>query len=365
MLARLGLHAAPIDPADRGDPGRRLEGADFDRGNPDACSTPSTRAPPTRCRRPPEPRSRRSSPDLLWIDHQSRPARPRRRCRLGDALWSTTCPIPTPWPAPGIPSLRPGLRTALTAPWAEPRRRHRSRSSSSPTARPFASQCSSRPASACRPSIATKTSTSPPPLLIEFSAEPFEYPREWAAEHSPRRAGALGAARRRARVAGGGGAPDRPRLRLDRLPGRRRLIRCRARGACRQPLPGRRHARPTTRPTSDPASNARVERFLPHGPILRRAAAVISHGGMGTTQKSLAAGVPVCVVPFMRDQFEVARRVEHCGAGTMPPFERLRAERLRAAVEAAIALSPWRRARPRRLRRGRWRRGRRRRARGC
>lgn len=39
---------------------------------------------------------------------------------------------------------------------------------------------------------------------------------------------------------------------------------------------------------------------------------MISHGGTGTTQKALAAGVPVCAVPFMRDQFEVARRVEHC-----------------------------------------------------
>jgi hypothetical protein len=30
---------------------------------------------------------------------------------------------------------------------------------------------------------------------------------------------------------------------------------------------------------------------------------------LGTTQKALARGVPVCVVPHGRDQFEVARRV--------------------------------------------------------
>ncbi len=83
-------------------------------------------------------------------------------------------------------------------------------------------------------------------------------------------------------------------------------------------------------------ANAKVERFLPHGPILRRAAVVISHGGMGTTQKALAAGVPVCVVPFMRDQFEVARRVEHCSAGTILPAKRLRPDRLLAAVEKAV-----------------------------
>lgn len=57
---------------------------------------------------------------------------------------------------------------------------------------------------------------------------------------------------------------------------------------------------------------------------------------MGTTQKALAAGVPVCAVPFMRDQFEVARRVEGCGGGTILPAKRLRPDRLRVAVEDAI-----------------------------
>src|SRR4051794_22916389 len=66
----------------------------------------------------------------------------------------------------------------------------------------------------------------------------------------------------------------------------------------------------------DVPPNARVERFLPHSLILARASCVVSHGGQGITQKALAAGVPVCVVPFCRDQFEVARRVEAVGAGT-------------------------------------------------
>ena len=41
-------------------------------------------------------------------------------------------------------------------------------------------------------------------------------------------------------------------------------------------------------------------------PILEIAACVVCHGGMGITQKALAAGVPVCAVPFGRDQPEVA-----------------------------------------------------------
>ncbi len=87
-------------------------------------------------------------------------------------------------------------------------------------------------------------------------------------------------------------------------------------------------------------ANARVERFLPHGPLLRTAACVVCHGGMGITQKALAAGVPVCVVPFGRDQVEVARHVEVAGAGTRVSPRRLSPARLRSAVHGAIARRP-------------------------
>jgi MGT family glycosyltransferase len=83
--------------------------------------------------------------------------------------------------------------------------------------------------------------------------------------------------------------------------------------------------------------NARVERFLPHGPIIARAACVISHGGQGTTQRTLAAGVPVCVVPFCRDQFDVARRVDVADAGASLHHRRLTPQRLRSAVHHAMS----------------------------
>jgi MGT family glycosyltransferase len=85
-----------------------------------------------------------------------------------------------------------------------------------------------------------------------------------------------------------------------------------------------------------PPPNARIERFVPHGPVLERAACVVCHGGMGITQKALAAGVPVCVVPFGRDQFDVARHVEVADAGTRLPASRLRPDRLRKAVREAM-----------------------------
>ena len=82
-------------------------------------------------------------------------------------------------------------------------------------------------------------------------------------------------------------------------------------------------------------ANARVMGFLPHGPVIARAACVVCHGGQGITQKALAAGVPVCVVPFCRDQFDVARRVEVAGAGVRLHHKRLSPARLRAAVRRA------------------------------
>ena len=78
--------------------------------------------------------------------------------------------------------------------------------------------------------------------------------------------------------------------------------------------------------------------FVPHAPMLERAACVVTHGGMGATQKALAAGVPVCAVPFGRDQLEVARRVVVARAGTRLSARRLRPDRLRAQVLAAMEM---------------------------
>lgn len=91
----------------------------------------------------------------------------------------------------------------------------------------------------------------------------------------------------------------------------------------------------------DPATlgesgDALVARFLPHGPLLDRASAVVCHGGMGVTQKALAHGVPVCVVPWGRDQLDVAAHVVEAEAGTRLSRKRLSPERLATAVEEAL-----------------------------
>lgn len=84
------------------------------------------------------------------------------------------------------------------------------------------------------------------------------------------------------------------------------------------PLPG--HAILTTGPAVDPATlnppgNVEVLPSAPHGPILERARAVITHCGHGTTLKALAAGVPLVCIPMGRDQDDTAARVVHHGAG--------------------------------------------------
>jgi MGT family glycosyltransferase len=85
--------------------------------------------------------------------------------------------------------------------------------------------------------------------------------------------------------------------------------------------------------------NATVCGLVPHGPVLDRAVCAVTHGGMGATQKALARGVPVCVVPFGRDQFEVARRVEVARCGTRLPARKLSAKRLRAKVREALTMT--------------------------
>ena len=78
----------------------------------------------------------------------------------------------------------------------------------------------------------------------------------------------------------------------------------------------------TTGAGIDPAAlapwpaNARVERWWPQADVMPEAAAVVGHGGFGTTMIALAAGVPQVMVPlFASDQRDNAERVAAAGAG--------------------------------------------------
>ncbi|MFZ1729878.1 MAG: nucleotide disphospho-sugar-binding domain-containing protein [Bacteroidota bacterium] len=85
-----------------------------------------------------------------------------------------------------------------------------------------------------------------------------------------------------------------------------------------------------------PHDRVRITRFLSHAQIIDKFDLVVTHGGMGSTQRALAAGVPVCVIPCGRDQSETARRVEVSGSGTMLPKSKLNEQRLKQAMTEAM-----------------------------
>ncbi len=85
--------------------------------------------------------------------------------------------------------------------------------------------------------------------------------------------------------------------------------------------------------------NATVRQFVSHDAVLEHSVCAVTHGGMGTTVRALDRGVPVCVVPFARDQAEVARRVEVARCGTRLVAKRLTAAGLHAKVREAMTLT--------------------------
>lgn len=77
---------------------------------------------------------------------------------------------------------------------------------------------------------------------------------------------------------------------------------------------------------------------VPHTWLFPRMAAVVHHGGAGTTGAGLSAGVPSIVVPFFGDQPFWARRVFELGVGPRPiPRRRLTADALAEAIRAAVS----------------------------
>ncbi|MEZ0472942.1 glycosyltransferase [Luteimonas salinilitoris] len=74
----------------------------------------------------------------------------------------------------------------------------------------------------------------------------------------------------------------------------------------------------------------------PHDWLFPQVAAVVHHGGAGTTAAGLRAGRPTIICPFFGDQPFWGRRVHAIGAGPPPiPQKQLSAERLAAAIVAA------------------------------
>lgn len=75
---------------------------------------------------------------------------------------------------------------------------------------------------------------------------------------------------------------------------------------------------------------------IPHAWLFPRMAAVVHHGGVGTTAAGLRAGVPSIAIPYFGDQPFWGRRIAELGVGPKPiPRSRLTADRLALALQSA------------------------------
>lgn len=276
-------------------------------------------------------------PDALLIDIASWGALAAAEAWGGP--WASFCPFPLPLPSRDTPPYGPGLPPAK-GPLGQLRDR---------LGHPLLDGTLNRAIGTRLNDVRTSLGLPPfdraeemflaPPLLLYMTAEPFEYPRsDWPANVVMVGPCAWDPPAELPQELAGIEAPLVLVTTSSEFQNDGRLVRVALEALAEEPvhvvatLPAA-SARKLQAPT-----NASVLEFAAHAPILARCACAVTHGGMGATQKALAAEVPVCAVPFGRDQLEVARRVAVAGAGTQLPAWRLRPDRLRERVRTAISL---------------------------
>jgi UDP:flavonoid glycosyltransferase YjiC (YdhE family) len=88
----------------------------------------------------------------------------------------------------------------------------------------------------------------------------------------------------------------------------------------------------------------RMFSFVPHDRLIPRCDLVITQGGWGTVIASLAAGVPMLLLPAVADQPFNALRVRSVGAGRFLPPDRIDAASVRAEVERLLSEDVYRRS---------------------
>ncbi len=89
---------------------------------------------------------------------------------------------------------------------------------------------------------------------------------------------------------------------------------------------------------ADLGDDVHVVGDTPHQHLFPRMAAVVHHGGAGTTHTAARAGIPQVVIPFFADQPFWARRVNAVGIGPAPlPRSRLAVGSLAERIGSAVA----------------------------
>jgi rhamnosyltransferase subunit B len=77
--------------------------------------------------------------------------------------------------------------------------------------------------------------------------------------------------------------------------------------------------------------------YVPLRALLPHAAALMHHGGIGTTAEALRAGTPQLIIPLAHDQFDNAERVKALGVGARLDATRVNASRLATALADLLA----------------------------
>lgn len=92
-------------------------------------------------------------------------------------------------------------------------------------------------------------------------------------------------------------------------------------------------------------SNTHVERWWPQEQVMAQAAAMVTHGGFGTTLLGLSTGIPMVVIPlFALDQYATARSIQDTGAGIALEEGPAAVSRVRRALEQILGDSAYRTA---------------------
>lgn len=85
-----------------------------------------------------------------------------------------------------------------------------------------------------------------------------------------------------------------------------------------------------------PPPNVRLEPYVPQPLLLARCDALVTHGGFNSVKESLAAGVPMVVLPITADQPYSAQRCAALGVARVIGPEERRAASVRDAVGAVL-----------------------------
>jgi UDP:flavonoid glycosyltransferase YjiC (YdhE family) len=83
--------------------------------------------------------------------------------------------------------------------------------------------------------------------------------------------------------------------------------------------------------------NAVIADFVPYGPLFRRAAAVVTNGGVGGVQLAVAHAVPLVAAGRTEDKGEVCARVAWSGVGVDLHVDRPTPNQVRDGVRTVLA----------------------------